>query len=246
MNEPVEPAIPEPAPERTPASTPAPGTGRYVRHNRLALWLAVLALCALTGWIAWQLWGSGDRSREPITWEGLAPPPTVAMRPWNAIVIHHSGSRRDTTASIDRWHRKRGWDGIGYHFVIGNGREMAAGQIDPTFRWWQQREGAHAGSSPLSKPLNEAGIGICLIGNFNEDQPEDYQLRRLVELCATLIQHLPGLTPASIIGHRDVPGKETDCPGKLFDVERVRFLVRQRLDELGPLPASAPVASPTR
>jgi N-acetyl-anhydromuramyl-L-alanine amidase AmpD len=216
------------------------------RQNRLALWLASAALVALCSWVAWQWWRGPDRSHEPVTWDKLAPAPAVAMRPWRAIVVHHSGSRRDTTASIDRWHRKRGWDGIGYHFVIGNGREMPAGQIDPTFRWWQQREGAHAGSSPQSKPLNETGIGICLIGNFNEDQPEDYQTERLVELCATLIRHLPGLTPASIIGHRDVPGKDTDCPGKLFDVERIRYLVRQRLDELGPLPASTPVASPTR
>ncbi len=201
------------------------------RHLRLALALAGSALVALVLWLAWQWWHGWQRSEDPITWEALAPPAEVPMRPWRAIVIHHSASRHDTTASIDRWHRKRGWDGIGYHFVIGNGREMAEGQIDPTFRWKRQREGAHAGSAPASKPLNETGIGICLIGNFAEDQPGDWQVQRLVKLCAVLIGHLPNLSTAAIIGHRDVPGKDTDCPGRNLDIERIRYLVRQRLEQ---------------
>lgn len=200
------------------------------RQMRLALWLAGLALLGLCAWLGWQVFRGPHRAQEPITWTTLAPAPEIALRPWNAIVIHHSDSRRDTTASIDRWHRKRGWDGIGYHFVVGNGREMTDGQVDPTFRWRLQREGAHAGSAPLSKPLNEAGIGICLIGNFDLDQPGDWQIERVVDLCSVLIRHLPGLNPARIIGHRDVPGKQTDCPGKNLDIERLRFLVRQRLE----------------
>ena len=201
------------------------------RGQRLALWLSGLALAGLCGWLGWQWWSGADRSHEPITWQALAPAAEIPLRPWNAIVLHHSDTRRDTTATIDAAHRHRGWDGIGYHFVIGNGWNMPDGQVDPTFRWVQQREGAHAGSSPLSKPFNEAGIGICLVGNFEEDQPSAYQEERLAELCAVLIRHLPGLTPASIIGHRDVPGKQTLCPGKNLDVERIRFLVRQQLEK---------------
>lgn len=207
-----------------------PPTHPLDRHMRLALGLAGAALLALVAWLAWQALSGPRRDDQPVLWEELSPPADALMRPWNAIVIHHTASRRDTTASIDRGHRKRGWDGIGYHFVIGNGREMADGQIDPTFRWWKQREGAHAGSSPLSQPYNDGGIGICLVGNFEEDQPGDWQVERLVELCCVLIRHLPGLSPARIIGHRDVPGKGTDCPGRNLDVERIRFLVRQRLE----------------
>lgn len=201
------------------------------RGQHLALWLSGVALLGLCGWLGWQWWAGEDRSHAPISWAALSPAEHVPLRLWDAIVIHHSNTRRDTTASIDTAHRKRGWDGVGYHFVIGNGRNMPEGQIDPTFRWIQQREGAHAGSSLLSKPFNEAGIGICLVGRFDEDKPGAYQEVRLAELCAVLIRHLPGLTPASIIGHRDVPGKETACPGKHLDVERIRFLVRQRLEQ---------------
>lgn len=197
---------------------------------QLALWLSASALVALCLWLGWQWWRGEDRSREPLTWELLAPPQDQPMRPWNTIVLHHSASRHGTTASFDRDHKKKGWDGIGYHFLIGNGVDMPEGQVDPTFRWRQQREGAHAGASPLSKPYNDLGIGICLVGNFDTDEPSDYQVQRLVHLCTVLIQHVPGLTPASIIGHRDVPGKETYCPGKHLDVERIRFLVRQQLE----------------
>ncbi len=40
---------------------------------------------------------------------------------WTCIVIHHSADDRGTPESIDRAHRQRGWDELGYHFVIGNG-----------------------------------------------------------------------------------------------------------------------------
>ncbi len=201
------------------------------RGQHLALWLSGLALAGLCGWLGWKWLAGEDRSHALISWQSLAPAEQVPLRPWAVIVIHHSDTRRDTTASIDTAHRKRGWDGVGYHFVIGNGWNMPEGQIDPTFRWIQQREGAHAGSSLLSKPYNESGIGICLVGRFDEDHPGVYQEARLAELCAVLIRHLPGLTPSDIIGHRDVPGKETACPGKFFDVEHLRFLVRQLLEE---------------
>ncbi len=199
------------------------------RQMRLALWLSASALLALCVWLGWQWWHGEDRSHEPLTWQVLAPPADLPMRPWNVIVLHHSASRHGTTASFDRDHKKRGWDGIGYHFLIGNGVDMPAGQVDPTFRWREQREGAHAGASLLSQPFNDLGIGICLVGQFDRDEPGAYQMQRLVRLCAVLIRHVPGLSAASIIGHRDVPGKETDCPGAHLDVERIRFLVREAL-----------------
>ena len=209
-------------------STPPPVLDR---HMRLALWLSAGALLGLCLWLGWQWWRGVDRSREPLTWAVLAPPPDQPMRPWNAIVIHHSASLHGSTASFDRDHRKRGWDGIGYDFLIGNGIDMPEGQVDATFRWRQQREGAHAGSSPLSQPYNDLGIGICLVGNFDVNPPTAYQEQRLARLCAVLIRHVPGLSLARIIGHRDVPGKETKCPGQYLDIEHLRSVVRQQLEQ---------------
>lgn len=33
-------------------------------------------------------------------------------------VIHHTASPDVSSQTIDQWHRERGWEGIGYHFVI--------------------------------------------------------------------------------------------------------------------------------
>ena len=43
------------------------------------------------------------------------------MRKIDSIIIHCSATRAGldfTAADIDRWHRERGFNGIGYHYVI--------------------------------------------------------------------------------------------------------------------------------
>jgi hypothetical protein len=97
--------------------------------------------------------------------------PNVAAREWDSIVIHHTATSQGDVASIHETHVKRkdgagnNWLGIGYHFVIGNGNGMGDGEIEPTFRWREQMHGAHAGD----KQHNQHGIGICLVGNFDEN-----------------------------------------------------------------------------
>jgi hypothetical protein len=44
------------------------------------------------------------------------------VRKIDTIVIHQSDSAFGNAAVIDKWHRERGWSGIGYHWVILNGR----------------------------------------------------------------------------------------------------------------------------
>lgn len=44
------------------------------------------------------------------------------MRQINEIIVHCSGTPRGMevkAADIHRWHCERGWNGIGYHYVIG-------------------------------------------------------------------------------------------------------------------------------
>lgn len=169
----------------------------------------------------------------PIIWQDMLPS-AIPLRPWTYIVIHHSGTDAGSTSGIDRHHREEnGWDGIGYHYVVGNGAGMRLGRIEYTFRWDQQREGAHAGGS--DKSYNQRGIGICLIGNFEQHQPTDTQLQRSVELCAVLIENISSLHISSIIGHQDVPEKKTECPGQHLNLihfrRAVSALLRQRADQ---------------
>ena len=154
--------------------------------------------------------------------------PKEQLRDWRYIVIHHSASLKGSTTGIDRHHREvNKWDGIGYHFVIGNGRGMRKGRIEYTFRWHLQREGAHAGGS--DKSFNEQGIGICIIGNFDKAQPDDFLIDRCAELCACLIEANPGLSINTIMPHQHVPGKETKCPGEHFNMLYLKRRVAKSL-----------------
>ena len=42
------------------------------------------------------------------------------MREIERLYVHHSASPSHATTidRIDGWHRDKGWDGVGYHFVI--------------------------------------------------------------------------------------------------------------------------------
>ncbi len=142
-------------------------------------------------------------------------------RDWRYIVIHHSGTRSGSMAAFDRHAREaRGWEGVGYHFVIGNGSGSPNGRIEVTFRWEDQMHGAHAGV----RRYNQYGIGICLVGNFNNDRPTSAQMRSLVEL-TTYLQGKHNIPTSRIYGHRDV--KSTDCPGHNFPFDE--FIRKLRL-----------------
>ncbi|MDX9911535.1 MAG: peptidoglycan recognition family protein [Phycisphaerales bacterium] len=131
---------------------------------------------------------------------------------WHGIVIHHSGSTRGTPASIEREHLAQNLTGLGYHFVIGNGRGIADGEVHVAYRWNEQLPGAHV-AGPDADRLNRSTIGICLIGDGDTKGFTDAQVRRLAELCATLCREL-GLPQDAVMLHSDVAG--TTDPGRLF------------------------------
>lgn len=147
--------------------------------------------------------------------------PEVAERSWKFIVIHHTASASGSVASIHQAHLKnkdkngKPWLGIGYHFVIGNGHGMGDGEIEPTFRWQEQLQGAHAGVTDY----NQLGIGVCLVGNFEEQQPTPAQLRAVKQLVAVLKADY-GISGDRVIGHGEI--KSTECPGKHFPMGEVR------------------------
>lgn len=158
--------------------------------------------------------------------------PEVASRAWKSIVLHHSATQGGDVETIDAEHRKRkdaagnAWLGIGYHFVIGNGHGLADGVIEPTFRWRRQLAGAHAGTNQQ----NESGIGICLIGNFNDAEPTPRQLAAVQDLVAALASQYR-LDRMAVVRHLDV--RATECPGRNFPFDRV----------VAPLPATSDAAN---
>lgn len=146
--------------------------------------------------------------------------PETDPRRWIYVVIHHSATSAGSVEGIHAEHRQRRdssgnlWLGIGYHFVIGNGDGMPDGQIESTFRWRQQLHGAHSGSAVH----NANGIGICLIGNFEEKAPTKEQLKSVIQLVKSLTGRYK-IPARLVIGHKTV--KPTACPGRHFPLQDV-------------------------
>ena len=130
------------------------------------------------------------------------------------IIVHCSATRpsHDIDAKeIDRWHKKRGWSGIGYHFFIKRGGLIEIGR--PI-----EKQGAHTSG------LNKNSIGICYAGGVKEERGEDGKWdaddNRTSEQIAsllTLLRLLKKIFPeATIHSHRDFAAKA--CPS--FDATK--------------------------
>jgi len=146
----------------------------------------------------------------------LHPPATT--RRWQYIVLHHSASENDSLETIDRFHREvRGWDGCGYHFIIGNGSYSGDGQIEVSRRWLEQKHGAHT-KVPGHPEYNQFGIGICLVGNFEQHPPSARQVQAAQALIAYLMARY-AIPPSNVSLHRVLARGRTACPGRYFPEE---------------------------
>lgn len=84
------------------------------------------------------------------------------------LVVHCSASGWGNAAEINKWHKSRGWSGIGYHWVILNGcpdyssyakhkpKAQFDGKIEPGRS--EKKIGAHCPA------VNNCSIAVCLIG----------------------------------------------------------------------------------
>jgi len=150
-------------------------------------------------------------------------PPRKSDR-WTCIVIHHSADEIGGARRYDRLHRQRGWDELGYHFVIGNGSDTPDGKVEVGSRWRKQKHGAHC-KTP-GNYYNEHGIGICLVGNFDHHRPSISQMAAVKKLVLFLMQEYD-ISPDQIYGHGELAA--TDCPGRLFDMNAFRRMLRSEM-----------------
>lgn len=101
---------------------------------------------------------------------------------------------------IDKWHREKGWMGIGYHYVIRRSGDIETGRD-------LSRSGAH------TKGENANSIGVCLAGGMNDEKNgpalnfTDEQYKSLRKLIDELKQEFPD---ATIHGHYEFARKS--CP----------------------------------
>lgn len=105
------------------------------------------------------------------------------------IIIHCSDSLRGTLADIDSWHRARGWEGVGYHWVIRNASPGPDGLLEGGRH--ESRTGAHC------LGYNARSIGVCLIGRGAYSPAQIQTLKALVRR----IQRRYGIPTANVLGH---------------------------------------------
>jgi hypothetical protein len=137
---------------------------------------------------------------------------------WTGIVIHHLGLPAGDAERVHRLHLGYGYQGLGYHFLIGNGSGLADGIVHVGYRWNEQLPGAHVVGA--GDEHNQSSIGICLIGNGDRRPFTEKQMRSLVSLVRRLQRELD--IPADHVHlHRDLTPSVTS-PGRFFPLASLR------------------------
>ncbi|QYC53088.1 N-acetylmuramoyl-L-alanine amidase [Clostridium phage CPQ3] len=119
------------------------------------------------------------------------------------IIVHHSEHSTANVYDIDRWHKDKGWCGIGYHYFIDKQGNIYTGRPED----WT---GAHCIDH------NTKSIGICLQGRLQTEKVTDPQYKALLWLIQD-IKNRRGNMP--VYGHKEL--NSTDCPGNL-DLDKLR------------------------
>ena len=126
----------------------------------------------------------------------------------DTLVIHCAATKPSMDIGVDeitQWHKDRGFDTIGYHYVIRRSGVVEKGREDSL-------QGAHAIA------VNDTSIGVCMVGGVDdslkwENNFTEAQFRSLKSLIILLKNKYP---IEKIIGHYEVESKK-ECPS--FNVQ---------------------------
>lgn len=144
------------------------------------------------------VWGDSFGWYRTRTWETI-----------KYIVFHHSVTTPTPNPKSDvdyiaEIHKRRGWAGIGYHFVVtSDGMVWYVGDISV------QRANV--------ADKNHLVIGVCLVGDFTQGNPTDDQILSSHDLAKYLISEVPALINVknkgwdAVVGHKEL--QSTQCPG---------------------------------
>ena len=133
----------------------------------------------------------GDKTWAKISGTSLK----KSRRTINEIIIHCSATKEGedySVADITKWHKRRGFTTIGYHYVVYRDGSVHEGRNINI-------SGAHCSGH------NTRSIGICYIGGLAKDgKTKDTRTEKQKKALLALLKDLKKLYPiAKIIGHRD-------------------------------------------
>lgn len=147
-----------------------------------------------------------------LTWNALFPPTSSqntatdlkkSKRSINLIVVHCTATVEGveySVAEVRKWHLKRGFSDIGYHYLIGlDGRIHEGRNVNIS--------GAH------TKGYNAHSIGVCYVGGLDKQgKAKDTRTPAQKAALKRLLTELKKLYPhASIHGHREFANKSCPC-----------------------------------
>ncbi len=131
------------------------------------------------------------------------------MRKINKIILHCAATPQGREVSVDtirKWHLQRGFNDIGYHYVIHLDGKISSGRP-------LNKQGAHCSGQ------NRGSIGICYVGGMSKDMKKAKDTRTqaqkdsLIKLMHELIYKYN--KDMTIHGHNEYANKA--CPS--FNVQ---------------------------
>tara|TARA_R110000850_G_scaffold18357_1_gene55827 strand:+ start:268 stop:699 length:432 start_codon:yes stop_codon:yes gene_type:complete len=139
------------------------------------------------------------------------------MRKINKIIIHCTATQENEDVSVDevrRWHLKRGWRDIGYHFLIQrNGRVDEGRPIE--------QSGAH------TKGHNWDSIGVAYVGGVEDERQngkwiaKDTRTPEQKDSLVDLLCQLKDSYGGTIYGHNNYSSKSCPCFDAKLEYENI-------------------------
>jgi N-acetyl-anhydromuramyl-L-alanine amidase AmpD len=119
------------------------------------------------------------------------------------IILHHAAATHATIYDIEKWHKEKGYIGVGYNYYITKLGEIYEGR--PI---WASDADAWG--------HNYDSLSICFEGDYDKELEMP---KAQIEAGVALIRYLRGEYPkVRLVRHCDV-NNDTVCPGKYFNIK---------------------------
>lgn len=131
------------------------------------------------------------------------------------VIVHHPAHPTWDINDIHKSHQAKGWNGIGYNYFVTKNGTIQVGR--------GHNEGAHC----KGNSMNDKSLGVSFQGNFEIQVPTEEQYRAGAQLIAKLLQQ-EGLDINDVDPHKKYDA--TVCPGKYFDMEKLKEYISEELN----------------